>query len=181
MTINDSADARWLEIDAALLCAPPNRPVDGHLFAELGACDLWEWAVAQRGPVATNQSPWLVFSEDASVEAVRAGLPVWTGILALHPTPATKVQRLTREVPLIALFAEHAREEWDGLLEAGADRPFPTVLAYVPRDGDWGSVLVQAQGGCFDVPAGTTLQRIPAIDSPETQLPGAHPIERGGS
>lgn len=159
MAINDSADSRWLEIDAALLGAPSDRVVNEDLFADLGAYDLWEWATVQRGPVAADRSPWLVFTEDASVEAVRVGLPVWTGILALHPSPATTVQRLIREVPLIALFAEHAREEWDALLEAGADHPFPTVLAYVPRDGSWESVLVQAQDGSFGVPDGVTLRR----------------------
>lgn len=162
MAVNDSADSRWLEIDAALLGAPSDRVVNEDLFADLGAYELWEWATAQRGPVAADRSPWLVFTEDASVEAVRAGLPVWTGILALHPTPAPIVRRLMREVPLIALFAEHAREEWDGLLAAGADCPFPTILAYVPRDGDWGSVFAHAREGEFRVPRGTTLQRIPS-------------------
>lgn len=161
MTVNDSSDPRWLEIYAALLGAPSHRPVDEELFDELGALDLWEWAVTQRGPIAADRSPWLEYTEGASVSAVRAGLPVWTGILALHPTSAGTVQHLARDVGIVRVFAEHACQEWDALLDAGVDGPFPTTLAYVPRDGDWESVLAQAQHPAFAVPRGTTVRRIP--------------------
>jgi hypothetical protein len=167
MLINDSADSRWLEIFALLSGAPFYELVTPQLFDTAGALELWDWAVHQRGPIAAGDSPWVIYAQDAPAWVVRHTLPVWVGILALHPSPAPLIMRVAREVPLIAPFADQALSEWVQALEEGWGSVPPTIVSLVPRDGDWTSVFPPADSW-LNVPVQGRVERM----SPRPTSPG---------
>jgi hypothetical protein len=132
---NSPAEYSWLAVFAFLERMPPTHLVTREAFDTEGAADLWNWAALQGCPCA-DEGTWQTFADLQSAKVVREMLPLWYGILAMHPTRASLVALLEASSALSA-FADHGYSEWRELVAEGAAGPPETHLALVPRSGDW--------------------------------------------
>lgn len=132
---NSSPNYSWLAVFAFLERMPPTQLVTRDAFEAEGAADLWNWAAVQGCPFA-DAGTWQTYADLQSAKVVREMLPLWYGILAMHPTRASFVALLEASSALSA-FADHGYREWRELVAEGAAAPPETHLALVPRSGDW--------------------------------------------
>ena len=89
---------QWTSVLGILAQMDPGQLVTRQAFEKRMRTREWDWAVAQRSPLANDDppqgSPWLSFTDGAKAEVARFALAAWVGEFSLAHMHANDVVRL---------------------------------------------------------------------------------------